>query len=118
MDFYVSNHLQRYFSKDFLLKFKGVDKYKPTSLNQIVGQQTDKSPMKKLIYYLTNWYTWHSTPTTNKRKRAGTIAPSDPSKFKAVLLTGPPGVGKYGIIMIVCNSIGNFRENNNCSISL
>lgn len=75
------------------MDFKGVDKYKPTSLSQIVGQQTDKSPMKKLIYYLTNWHTWHSTPSTGKRKRPTNVVASDPSKFKAVLLIGPPGVG-------------------------
>ena len=50
--------------------------------------------MKKLIYFLTNWHTWHTTPATNKRKRTATMASSDPSKFTAVLLTGPPGVGK------------------------
>ena len=74
--------------------FKGVDKYKPTSLSQIVGQQSDKSPMKKLIYYLSNWHTWHATSQTNKRKKTTTSAPTDPTKFKAVLLIGPPGIGK------------------------
>ncbi|CAF4198723.1 unnamed protein product, partial [Rotaria magnacalcarata] len=68
-----------------------VDKYKPTSLGQIVGQQTDKSSMKKLIYFLTNWHTWHAKPTTNKRKKTEAISSTDPSQFKAVLLTGPPG---------------------------
>ncbi len=57
--------------------------------------------MKKLIYFLTNWHTWHATPSTNKRKRTTTIASSDPSKFKAVLLIGPPGVGKYEINSII-----------------
>jgi hypothetical protein len=60
--------------------------------------------MKKLIYFLTNWHTWHSTPSTNKRKRTEMIASSDPSKFKAVLLTGPPGVGKF-----IFNNINNIR---------
>jgi hypothetical protein len=58
-----------------------------------VGQQTDKSPMKKLIYFLTNWHTWHTTPSTNKRKKIATTS-NDPSQYKAVLLIGPPGVGK------------------------
>ncbi|UJR23339.1 hypothetical protein I4U23_026353 [Adineta vaga] len=77
-----------------------VDKYKPTSLSQIVGQQTDKSPMKKLIYYLTNWHTWHAMPVTAKRKKTATIAPTDPSKFKAVLLIGPPGIAQ-----LVCKAL-------------
>ena len=91
-----------YSNEDLIIFFivicflQGVDKYKPTSLSQIVGQQTDKSPMKKLIYYLTNWHTWHAMPVTAKRKKtkSATVAPTDPSKFKAVLLTGPPGIGK------------------------
>ncbi|CAF1035517.1 unnamed protein product [Rotaria sp. Silwood1] len=86
-----------------------VDKYKPTSLSQIVGQQTDKSPMKKLIYFLTNWHTWHTIPATSKRKKTATISTSitssDPSKFKAVLLTGPPGVGKTTVAQLVCKAL-------------
>ncbi|CAF2580968.1 unnamed protein product [Rotaria sp. Silwood2] len=87
-----------------------VDKYKPTSLSQIVGQQTDKSPMKKLIYFLTNWHTWHATPSTSQRKKTATttstsITSSDPSKFKAVLLTGPPGVGKTSTAQLVCKAL-------------
>jgi hypothetical protein len=57
--------------------------------------------MKKLIYFLTNWHTWHATPSTGKRKRPTVVAPTDPSKFKAVLLTGPPGVGKYNNLSII-----------------
>jgi hypothetical protein len=51
--------------------------------------------MKKLIYFLTNWHAWHTTPSTNKRKKTTSVTSTDPSKFKAVLLTGPPGVGKF-----------------------
>jgi replication factor C subunit 1 len=92
MEFYVSFIKKCFFFKYLFYEIKGVDKYKPTSLSQIVGQQTDKSPMKKLIYFLTNWHTWHATPSTNKRKKTTS---TDPSEFKAVLLTGPPGVGKF-----------------------
>ncbi|CAM2710786.1 unnamed protein product [Rotaria socialis] len=81
------------------------DKYKPTSLGQIVGQQTDKSSMKKLIYFLTNWHTWHAKPTTNKRKKTEAISSTDPSQFKAVLLTGPPGVGKTTTAQLVCKAL-------------
>lgn len=60
--------------------------------------------MKKLIYFLTNWHTWHATPSTNKRKRKITTdnatTSNDPSKFKAVLLIGPSGVGKFESVSI------------------
>ena len=82
-----------------MFRLKGVEKYQPKSLSQVVGQQTDKSAMKKLIYFLTNWHTWQATPPTNKRKRTATVTSSDPSTFKAVLLTGPPGVGKCSILL-------------------
>lgn len=51
---------------------KGTEKYKPNSLNELVGQQTERSPMKKLIYFLSNW---------------------NISKRRAVLLVGPSGSG-------------------------
>lgn len=59
--------------------------------------------MKKLIYYLTNWYTWHAKPSTNKRKRTQDALPTDPSQFKAVLLTGPPGVGELNFYPVLKN---------------
>ena len=94
MVFYVSYIKCCIFVFLIFILLQGVDKYKPTSLGQIVGQQTDKSPMKRLIYFLTNWNTWHTKPTTNKKKKTEPISSTDPSQFKAVLLTGPPGVGK------------------------
>ena len=33
-----------------------VDKYKPTSIKQIIGQQGDKSNAKKLLNWLTHWH--------------------------------------------------------------
>ena len=33
-----------------------VDRYKPTSVKQIIGQQGDKSNAKKLLNWLTNWH--------------------------------------------------------------
>ena len=34
-----------------------VDKYKPTNIRQIIGQQGDKSNAKKLLAWLQNWHT-------------------------------------------------------------
>lgn len=33
-----------------------VDKYKPTSVKQIIGQQGDKSNARKLLHWLSNWH--------------------------------------------------------------
>ena len=33
-----------------------VDKYKPTQLKQIIGQQGDKSNAKKLLHWLQSWH--------------------------------------------------------------
>jgi hypothetical protein len=64
--------------------------------------------MKKLIYFLTNWYTWHAAPSTGKRKRTATKSTTDPSQFRAVLLTGPPGVGKFKNLSMVVILIFDF----------
>ena len=39
-----------------------VDKYRPRSLKQIIGQQGDKSNVKKLLKWLTNWYSNRNKP--------------------------------------------------------
>lgn len=36
-----------------------VDKYKPKTTKQIVGQQGDKSVVNKLLKWLKNWQVWH-----------------------------------------------------------
>jgi replication factor C subunit 1 len=48
-----------------------VEKYKPTSLKQLIGQQTDKSPANKLFDWLKNWARYHLTPSApgDKKKR-------------------------------------------------
>lgn len=37
-----------------------VDKYKPTNIKQIIGQQGEKSCANKLLKWLKNWYRNHS----------------------------------------------------------
>ena len=73
-----------------------VDKYKPTTLKQIIGQQTDKSNMKKLLNWLQNW---PKNNLHNQGKRPPRPPPfashnDDGAWAKCALLSGPPGVGK------------------------
>jgi replication factor C subunit 1 len=48
-----------------------VEKYKPTSLKQLIGQQTDKSPANKLLDWLRNWARYHLTPQVPGEKKKG-----------------------------------------------
>ena len=83
-----------------------VDKYKPSTIKQIIGQQGANSNVNKLLHWLRNW-------DKNNRTAAGKVKPKpkfnpwgggDPTgaSFKAALLSGPPGVGKTTTATLVC----------------
>ncbi|XP_069833636.1 replication factor C subunit 1 isoform X3 [Dendropsophus ebraccatus] len=84
-----------------------VDKYKPTSVKTIIGQQGDQSCANKLIRWLKDWHKNHSTdekkPAAKYTKFGGK---DDGSSFKAALLSGPPGVGKTTTAVLVCEELG------------
>ncbi|XP_045429338.1 replication factor C subunit 1 isoform X3 [Pipistrellus kuhlii] len=82
-----------------------VDKYKPTSLKTIIGQQGDQSCANKLLRWLQNW---HKSPSEDRRHaKFGKFAGKDDgSSFKAALLSGPPGVGKTTTASLVCQELG------------
>ncbi|KAM3939842.1 replication factor C subunit 1 isoform 2-T2 [Leptodactylus fuscus] len=84
-----------------------VDKYKPTSVKAIIGQQGEQSCANKLIRWLRDWYKNHSTdekkPAVKYNKFGGK---DDGSSFKAALLSGPPGVGKTTTAVLVCEELG------------
>lgn len=81
------------------------DKYRPLSTKQIIGQQGDRSNMKKLMKWLQEWHSNHS----GKKKL---VRPSPWAKvdngafFKAALLSGPPGIGKTTTAHLVCKELG------------
>uniref|UniRef100_A0A8C6W4A1 Replication factor C subunit 1 n=1 Tax=Nannospalax galili TaxID=1026970 RepID=A0A8C6W4A1_NANGA len=82
-----------------------VDKYKPTSLKNIIGQQGDQSCANKLLRWLQNWHS--SSPEEKKQAKFGKFASKDDgSSFKAALLSGPPGVGKTTTASLVCQELG------------
>ncbi|KAG8453595.1 hypothetical protein GDO86_000287, partial [Hymenochirus boettgeri] len=82
-----------------------VDKYKPTSVKAIIGQQGDQSCANKLIKWLKSWHQNHSS---DLKKPAGNHfgGKDDGSSFKAALLSGPPGVGKTTTAVLVCEELG------------
>ncbi|XP_063778792.1 replication factor C subunit 1 isoform X3 [Pseudophryne corroboree] len=83
-----------------------VDKYKPTSVKTIIGQQGDQSCANKLVRWLKAWYQNHST---DDKKPAGKFnkfgGKDDGSSFKAALLSGPPGIGKTTTAVLVCKEL-------------
>ncbi|XP_050532917.1 replication factor C subunit 1 isoform X2 [Daktulosphaira vitifoliae] len=84
-----------------------VDKYKPISLKQIIGQTGDKSNVNKLLKWLKVWYTNHGVGVTKKLTRPSPWAKDDDgSFFKAALLSGSPGVGKTTTAHLVCKELG------------
>ncbi|KAH9634454.1 hypothetical protein HF086_008288 [Spodoptera exigua] len=80
-----------------------VEKYKPQSIKQIIGQHGDASNVKKLMNWLTKWYV---------NRKAKLLKPSpwakndDGGYYKAALLSGPPGVGKTTSVALVCKELG------------
>ncbi|XP_063867736.1 replication factor C subunit 1-like isoform X2 [Scylla paramamosain] len=82
-----------------------VDKYKPASTKNIIGQQGGASNVRKLLNWLQNW----------QKNQLGDKRPPMPSPwakddtggyYKAALLSGPPGVGKTTTAHLVCKEMG------------
>ncbi|XP_077460805.1 replication factor C subunit 1 [Stigmatopora argus] len=86
-----------------------VDKYRPSSLKALIGQQGDQSCANKLMRWLQNWYNRHSSGNSKPfAARFGKFGAGkdDGSGFKAALLSGPPGVGKTTTAALVCEELG------------
>uniref|UniRef100_A0A182RVQ9 Replication factor C subunit 1 n=1 Tax=Anopheles funestus TaxID=62324 RepID=A0A182RVQ9_ANOFN len=82
-----------------------VDKYKPTSTKQIIGQLGANSNVQKLTVWLSSWY--KNNDGTKKHAKPNPWAKNDTgAAFKAALLSGPPGVGKTTTATLVCKELG------------
>ncbi|XP_023165351.1 replication factor C subunit 1 [Drosophila hydei] len=82
-----------------------VDKYKPTSIKEIVGQAGPSSNVTKLMNWLSKWYVNHDG--TKKTQRPNPWAKNDDGSFyKAALLSGPPGIGKTTTATLVTKELG------------
>ncbi|XP_053560024.1 replication factor C subunit 1 isoform X2 [Bombina bombina] len=95
--------LQPHSSSESLL---WVDKYKPTSIKAIIGQQGEQSCASKLMRWLRNWHQHYSSdekkPAAQSKKYGGK---DDGGTFKAALLSGPPGVGKTTTAVLACEEL-------------
>lgn len=82
-----------------------VDKYKPTNIKQIIGQQGPSSNTSKLLHWLQKWHSNH-----DGKKKLTKPSPwaknDDGGYFKAALLSGPPGIGKTTTATLVCKELG------------
>uniref|UniRef100_T1JCV7 Replication factor C subunit 1 n=1 Tax=Strigamia maritima TaxID=126957 RepID=T1JCV7_STRMM len=83
-----------------------VDKYKPTNLKQIIGQQGERSNAKKLLKWLSDWHKNNRGNCETKGKKQPSRFSQDGVAFKAALLSGPPGVGKTTTAHLVCKEAG------------
>ncbi|RCN33958.1 hypothetical protein ANCCAN_20193 [Ancylostoma caninum] len=85
-----------------------VDKYKPKTASQLVGQHGDKSPLNKLLGWLKDWgrNNLGEGGRIKKPKPPPFLAQSDGAPFKAVLLSGSPGIGKTTCAVMACESLG------------
>ncbi|XP_075211056.1 germ line transcription factor 1 [Lycorma delicatula] len=101
----IPKSVNSYSPKQIQVSNLWVDKYKPTSIKQLIGQQGDRSNVKKLLNWLQNWKKNHSVKT--KLHRPSPWAKDDDgSFFKAALLSGPPGIGKTTTAHLVCKELG------------
>ncbi|XP_040061824.1 replication factor C subunit 1 isoform X1 [Ixodes scapularis] len=81
-----------------------VDRYRPQTTKQIIGQQGDKSNCHKLRLWLQNWHKSRAGPKRPPPKWGG--GGGDGSAFKAALLSGAPGVGKTTTANLVAREAG------------
>ncbi|ODM98365.1 Replication factor C subunit 1 [Orchesella cincta] len=83
-----------------------VDKYKPKTIKNVVGQATDKSNARKLVQWLENWFKYHGTSQDKPKASWPGLRDPEGKTFKAALLSGPPGIGKTTTAHLAVREVG------------
>eukprot|EP00761_Pharyngomonas_kirbyi_P009323 gb/GECH01009339.1/.p1 GENE.gb/GECH01009339.1/~~gb/GECH01009339.1/.p1 ORF type:complete len:943 (+),score=281.54 gb/GECH01009339.1/:1-2829(+) len=92
------------------------DKYAPKTIKDLVGNTQN---IQQLMNWLRDWKTVHlhhqdqdsqsssqdSSQGSSKSKGRGKSKPTSDAGKKAVLVSGPPGIGKSSAIRVVCNAL-------------
>lgn len=81
-------------------------KYAPKEAKRIAGQQGGASNMKKLQTWLGGWHQNRQRVKVTDPKKMPKKASDTGWEFKAILMAGPPGVGKTTTAHLVCNELG------------
>ena len=94
-----------------------VDKYKPTKYTEILGQAGEKSNVAKLLNWLKSWHKNREKEKSAEKpkKKYPSYGNDDGSSFKAVLLSGPPGIGKTTSAELACREAGFVYKEYNAS---
>ena len=82
-----------------------VDKYKPVNSKSIIGQQGNRSNMKKLKIWLQDWNKNHLSKTSAPKPFRWVSADDNGAWAKCALLSGPPGVGKTTTAYLVSKEL-------------
>ena len=77
------------------------EKYKPKSLNEIIG---NASQIKKIISWLDNWN--NSILNNPQQTTKNHFSKSENLNARALIISGPPGIGKTSSIRVISSSKG------------
>merc|ERR1719282_840364 len=85
-----------------------VEKYRPLSSKNVIGQQGERSNMNKLKIWLRDWNSNHLSSNGKKGSKPNQqyYGNDNGSWAKCALLSGPPGVGKTTTAYLVSKELG------------